>query len=184
MKKFLLVVLDFLVFSNACQEESCKHPRDPLAEKLIRMDLKIENLENDVKCYNSLPLVAFSAYNPTTTNPGDGQIMIFAEVNMNEGNGYNASNGKFTAPTAGFYQISAHLCAASNKHMAFAIVYNETEVARSTVTSAFNPGCGSVNTLVKMATGEEICVKGTYGGNELLENRYRKASFLGMLFHV
>lgn len=128
--------------------------------------------------------MAFSVYQPTTTTPGDGQIAVFKQIVLNDGGGYNATSGIFTAPEGGLYQFSAHFCNAGSKYVAYAIVHNDTEIAISTKDNTPSPaGCSSVNALIKLKVGDNVTVRGTYSGNQLVEDRYRRASFIGVLIH-
>lgn len=42
----------------------------------------------------------------STTTTG---VVVFNSTRVNRGNGYNTTNGRFTAPVAGYYQFNAHL---------------------------------------------------------------------------
>ncbi|KAK3085725.1 hypothetical protein FSP39_007849 [Pinctada imbricata] len=49
-------------------------------------------------------IVYFQAWNSVTqTNVPAGKVLVYDRVNSNEGNGYDTSSGKFTAPRGGPY---------------------------------------------------------------------------------
>lgn len=52
-------------------------------------------------------LIAFDVTRPTATAVSAVNTVIFETVNSNIGSAYNSSNGRFTAPIAGYYQFNA-----------------------------------------------------------------------------
>jgi hypothetical protein len=60
----------------------------------------------------------FLARLSTSVTPGANQPIIFNNIVVNDGNVYNTSNGRFTVPTAGLYQIDFHGLGANNTNTA------------------------------------------------------------------
>lgn len=57
----------------------------------------------------------FFAYQPESgTYQQNGGIIIFGSTQLNTGSAYNTSNGRFTAPIAGIYQLNAMILCRSN----------------------------------------------------------------------
>ncbi|KAL4218509.1 Elastin microfibril interfacer [Mactra antiquata] len=55
--------------------------------------------------------IVFNAYRETPQTRSDYSPVIFDHIYQNEGNGYDASTGIFTAPVSGIYQFNSQLCA-------------------------------------------------------------------------
>lgn len=54
-----------------------------------------------------LEIIAFHARLSThQKNLQDTEVVVFADVTLNTGNAYNATNGKFTAPVKGHYSFT------------------------------------------------------------------------------
>lgn len=165
---------------HMCRAADCDYH---LIEKVFQMESKLEALEKQTLDCNKTPIVAFSAYNSASKTPGEGQIVIFQQVLLNEGGGYSPSTGVFAAPVGGIYEFTAHFCNAISKFVAFAIVHNETEVAISTKGNTPSAGCSSVSALLKLKVLDRVTVRGTISENEIMENRHRRASYTGVLIN-
>ena len=63
---------------------------------------------DDYSLYISLgTFVAFSAYlDHTLRNMGNDQIIVFNQIILNEGGGYDQETGVFTCPKSGLYLIT------------------------------------------------------------------------------
>jgi hypothetical protein len=131
----------------------------------------------------SVPKVAFNAYCSTGGNYGVGQSIVFPDVSLNEGGGYNESTGIFTAPEAGMYLFGVHVCHAIEKHMTAAIVHENTTIAITTGYENIARTCSSVMVPVRIQTGEQVYVKSTYT-NVMSADKHRRPSFNGFLFNV
>lgn len=131
----------------------------------------------------SIPLVAFTAYNPAHWNPLKGQVIVFRTVYTNVGGGYDTTNGIFTAPVSGLYQFTAHFCNAAKKAFAYGIYVGVTRKAASTVDGSVS-GCGSVTTVTMLGIRETVSVRGDFEYNQLLDDYHRASSFVGVLIHT
>ena len=60
--------------------------------------------------YLRRPSYAFNAYWLANTNPATGDALVFTRIYLNEGNVYDSSTGKYTAPVNGTYLFSTTLC--------------------------------------------------------------------------
>ncbi|XP_060551112.1 cerebellin-3-like [Ruditapes philippinarum] len=152
--------------------------------KNIREELK-EKTSEKITVNNTTPKVAFNAYSSTGGSYGVGQSIIFPVVLLNEGGGYDQSTGIFTAPVAGIYHFSIHVCHAQAKYMVAAIVHEDNTVAITTGYENEASSCNSAMVPVKMETGERVYVKSTYTESILLaDSQYRWPSFTGVLINV
>ncbi|XP_045206588.2 complement C1q tumor necrosis factor-related protein 2-like [Mercenaria mercenaria] len=161
-------------------EKHRKLSEDVATLKAIKINKTVEST-HAVETDND-PVIAFSAHNPTRSSLSIGQTFVFGSVALNEGNGYNSSSGEFTAPAGGLYQFSVHVCNGGGKHVASAIVHDDTYVAYSVQYQPSGSSCSSVNALLMMTPGQKVLVKCTYS-TWFTEDQYRRATFMGVLIH-
>ncbi|XP_060606447.1 uncharacterized protein LOC132758768 [Ruditapes philippinarum] len=155
--------------------------------KKIREELKDKTaqLEKFAGNFTKTPTIAFNAYLMPGRVYGDGETVVFSEILLNEGYGYDKSTGIFTAPLAGLYEFSVHVCNVDAKFMTVAIVYMDTEVAATTEYESNSSSCSSVLAPVKMAIGGRVYVKSTYHKNAMFsDSRHRRPSFTGVLLNI
>ncbi|XP_060606448.1 collagen alpha-1(X) chain-like [Ruditapes philippinarum] len=152
--------------------------------KKIREELKAAQREKLDGNFTKIPKVAFNArtkYSRAVYVVS--QTMVFPEVTLNEGGGYDKITGIFTAPLAGLYQFSVHICHATTKYVVVAIVHKDTEVAMTTGYEKDTSSCSSAMALVNMETGDRVYVKVTYP-SALYADKYRWPSFSGVLLNI
>ncbi|XP_060556238.1 collagen alpha-1(X) chain-like, partial [Ruditapes philippinarum] len=133
-----------------------------------------------IECVKSLDKIAFEAY--TTNSKGhfsDGKVLVFPNVILNDGQGYNPKTGIFKAPTAGVYQFTVHVCSARNKHMVVGIFKGEQQIAITTVYEEPYSSCTSHSALIRVEKNEFVSVKARYGDSNLESDTYRWPSFSG-----
>lgn len=105
--------------------------------------------------------------------------IVFPTVTLNEGNGYNASDGIFKAPISGVYTFNAHICNVDTNFMVVAIMKGSTQLAITTVYEDKVSSCGSVDTIVRLQKGDEVNVVAKFTASYLAANEYRWCSFTG-----
>lgn len=92
------------------------------------------------------------------------ETVIFNQVSLNEGNAYDTTSGKFTAPIDGVYIFSWGILTDNGK-------YFVTEIVRNSIPVAYNytdgrcrqRGAGNImtssNALIKMKKGDEVWIR-------------------------
>lgn len=194
------------------ERESEKYTYDAkLLEKMIRMELKVEKMEKDIKETQSnvvtvlgqvskvlenkteelkllqerveMPIVAFSAYNPIDRSLDTNQILILQTVTLNKGDGYDNVIGIFTAPVTGLYYFTAHVCNYSNRGIYYDIILEHNPIAKSTHYNTAQYDCSSVTALTMVTTGQRVWVKCTSGNSspQFYEDGHRRTTFSGVL---
>ncbi|XP_060560685.1 cerebellin-3-like [Ruditapes philippinarum] len=154
--------------------------------KKIREELneKTAQLEKLAGNFTSTPKIAFNAYTRSGKNYGNSQTIVFPDVLLNEGGGYDKITGMFTAPVAGLYYFSVHICQAKAKYVVAAIVHGHTTIAVTSEYESIGASCSSVMAPVKMTLGERVYVKCTHPSVMLADAQYRWPSFTGVLFSI
>ncbi|XP_052761729.1 uncharacterized protein LOC128204353 [Mya arenaria] len=71
---------------------------------------------NDIKDQIATPLVYFHARSPQTSSLSTDEVIVYKTVETNQGNGYIATTGKFTAPVPGLYMFFMHTCTRPNTY--------------------------------------------------------------------
>ncbi|XP_060558039.1 heavy metal-binding protein HIP-like isoform X1 [Ruditapes philippinarum] len=135
-------------------------------------------------CVRSFSKIAFEAY--TTNTVGhfpNGKVLIFPEVSVNDGQGYNSKTGIFKAPVAGMYHFTVHVCSARSKHMVVAIMKGGEQIAVTTVFTEPYSGCGSHSTMARVAENESVHVEARWVDSRLQSDIYRWPSFSGFLMY-
>ncbi|XP_060551111.1 heavy metal-binding protein HIP-like [Ruditapes philippinarum] len=79
--------------------------------------------------FTKTPKIAFNAYTRSGRNYDNVQTIVFPDVLLNEGGGYDKITGMFTAPVTGLYYFSVHICHEAAKFVVAAIVHGHTRVA-------------------------------------------------------
>jgi hypothetical protein len=90
----------------------------------------------------------------------------------------------FTAPVAGLYYFSVHVCHATAKYAVAAIVHGHTIIAVTTEYERSVGSCSSVMAPVKMSLGERVYVKCTYISSLRADSQHRWPSFTGVLLNI
>lgn len=201
-----------LLLSFAFAEEPDRYSYDAqILEKMIRMELKVEKMRNEIQQTQSkvvtvleqvsqvlenkttelkllqdrieIPMVAFSAYDPVDKSLDTNQILILQTVTLNKGDGYDNAIGIFTAPVTGLYYFTVHVCSYSGRGFYYDIILEHNPIARSTQYNNVQHDCSSVTAITLVTTKERVWVKCTSGNSneQLYENSYRRTTFSGVL---
>ncbi|XP_060553735.1 uncharacterized protein LOC132714835 [Ruditapes philippinarum] len=176
-----------------------EHRRREMQEKFLKQDEKLENIFEDFKGISgdrqiwtlqlenitgsviTTPKIAFNAYTISSRSYDINSPVKFPNVLLDIGDGYDKSTGIFTAPVAGLYFFSAHICNYDKGYMIISIIHEVTAVATSTEDEI----CSSVSAPAMMKIGEKVSIQYVYHSGNLKENTiYRWPSFAGVLLHV
>ncbi|XP_045184112.2 complement C1q tumor necrosis factor-related protein 2-like [Mercenaria mercenaria] len=155
-----------------------EHRRDKTDKQLQKLRDEIEKMQ-DGRMRNQF--IAFNAYTKVSGKYPIGEAVIFPEVLLNEGGGYNSTTGHFTAPVAGLYHFTAHVCNQDTKAMVISIKHGTNTIAVGTEYEDNNSSCSSLSAPALMKAGESVYVKSTYEHNYMQFNVYRQPSFMGVL---
>ncbi|XP_052761741.1 heavy metal-binding protein HIP-like [Mya arenaria] len=141
---------------------------------------------NDIKDQIATPLVFFNAHFPQTTSLSTGEVIVYKTVETNQGSGYSATTGKFTAPERGLYLFFMHTCTSSNYYSYLQIVKDGSVLISSVQYEKDASTCSSSQVFVLLDVGETVWVQCSNGNwdMQLHENHsYRWTSFGGALIH-
>jgi len=132
----------------------------------------------------TVPLQPIAVVEKTTaTSVGSGQapVVVFNEVRRNQGSMYNTSNGRFTAPVAGNYIISAELQANGQYNQFHVGIYlNGGAITPLDVWINFGDNLrGATRTLsLNLSAGDYLTVNSHFGSNSAtLEAQRCRATF-------
>ena len=90
-----------------------------------KLEMVIENITMIQERF-LFPTTLFSAYGVEDTSPARNQTIVFPNVTINIGNGYNETNGFFTAPVNGTYLFSMQVCTTKNNWGWFQLVVSSS----------------------------------------------------------
>ena len=109
------------------------------------------------------------------------KILVFNVANLNQGNHYDTSNGKFTCPVTGIYQVTAY--ALDDESLNSGAMYLQVNVngiqygtlAGSYSSSASHVG-GHISKLISCTAGQEITI--SYSATNGIVSGYAGATFM------
>ncbi|XP_052761363.1 collagen alpha-2(VIII) chain-like [Mya arenaria] len=140
---------------------------------------------NGIKDQIATPLVYFHARSPQTTTLSTGEVIVYKTVEINQGNGYSPTTGKFTAPVGGLYLFTMHTCTALNKYAYLQIMKEGTVLIASEHYDKERYTCSSSQAFVQLDAGEHVWVQCSSGASyvQLYEDSYHWTSFGCALIH-
>ncbi|KAH3859890.1 hypothetical protein DPMN_102711 [Dreissena polymorpha] len=146
----------------------------------------VQQLVNDVRIIKDqlkVPTIYFRARISATDLSG-GHDVVFPTVEVNEGQGYDPSTGKFTASIPGMYLFSVQYCVNQKKDAGLEIVHQGKTLQRSHnyVRSDDYP-CVTMQVSAPVATGHQVWVRTTIASN-LFNGSNAFTLFSGTLIHV
>ena len=114
-----------------------------------------------------------------TTN--NDKILVFNVAEINQGNHYNTSNGKFTCPVTGIYQVTAYAQDGSSSFagaMYLQVNVNGTQYGAlsGSYTNAPSHAGSHISKLVSCTAGQEITI--SYYSSNGLNSGYVGATFM------
>lgn len=105
------------------------------------------------------PVYAFSATKVTDRTPPLHKPLVFSNVLLNDGDVYDTTTGKFTAPANGTFAFTFSLCIARKNVLSFQIVVDGFAVSRETGYYADDIDHLSSYTVVVLTKGKKLWVE-------------------------
>ena len=128
-------------------------------------------------------MIGFKATDLIDKNPSIGDVLVFPNVLLNEGNGYNNNSGIFTAPVSGIYLLTVQTCSTSGSYHADSIMVQGKEIGRLFTQDKDLSVCNSGNAIAYMEANEQAYIKTKKRSGPLVSDEYRKNSFAGALLN-
>lgn len=132
-----------------------------------KMEEAISNIQDSIKGHKKYAF--FATLISEKNDLSSGTVVIFDKVDLDEGNAYDGSTGKFTCLEDGLYHFSWTTVSREKKDFTSNLVVNGRIIAANVVDSdsVSDSMSGTVNIIVKMVTGEKawIAVQGSEGKN-------------------
>lgn len=106
------------------------------------------------------PTVAFVSKDLTNNAASSGDILIYKTSMLNEGQGYNNSTGRFTAPVGGSYLFTAQFCmyGGDSKYIYYAFVTDGMFIKRGYFRSQTSFTCHSSDAVTVLKAGAQVWV--------------------------
>ncbi|WAR16136.1 hypothetical protein MAR_030730 [Mya arenaria] len=149
---------------------------------LERISAAFDNITDQIATRS----VYFHAHSPQTSTLSTGEVIVYERVKTNEGNGYNATTGTFTAPAQGLYLFIMQKCSPPNKYSYLQIMKEGSGLLTSAHYDEDNHSCSSSQAFVQLDFGETVWIHCSRGGPnaQLYEDSNHWNSFGGALFHI
>ncbi|XP_052765527.1 uncharacterized protein LOC128206867 isoform X1 [Mya arenaria] len=140
---------------------------------------------NDIKDQIVTPMVYFHARSPQTSSLSTGEVIVYKTVETNQGNGYSATTGKFTAPARGLYLFFMHTCTPPSKYAYLQIVKESSVLIASEHYDKERYTCSTSPAFVQLDASESVWVQCSSGAAyvQLYEDSHRWTSYGGALIH-
>ena len=130
-----------------------------------------------------MPTVLFKAKSPLNMTP-KGQTIIFTETLYNYGDGYNSNTGVFTAPFAGTYLFTGHLCTEPSKYIHSGIEVDGKDVSRTLGLDKEYVACTNLDAIVMVEKSSRVLIKSYYSLDQLTRSTNVWNAFTGVLLHI
>ncbi|CAG2187994.1 C1QL [Mytilus edulis] len=151
-----------------------------LFQDLLDMMMKIKGPSSEPStCNCKKTVIAFTASLSAAKSIGINEVVKFDKVWTNEGNGYHPNSGVFTAPKAGFYQISATIMSPNGKYFHSYLMKNNKQ------TVGMYPGrghhTGAANIVLKLKKGDRVYIKHASNTESIYSDSNHYSMFSGFL---
>ncbi|XP_053374483.1 uncharacterized protein LOC123553359 isoform X2 [Mercenaria mercenaria] len=153
-------------------ENTLMDMKDTSEKELNKLADAKEALTKEITESFKRPEVAFSARNPSETSLTDGQTMVFTEIILNKGDGYNKEDGVFTVPYTGIYMFTVQWCLYGSKAFYFDFVANEVPFQMTYVYRKNSGYCYSFDALTAVNKHDSVKIKirSPYSGSVLIKS--------------
>lgn len=141
---------------------------------------------NKLKDEATVPTIAFRAKLRESLSPSRYTRIIFSEVMLNEGNGYNPDSGVFSVPVTGTYIFTVVVCPADSKGVTVTMMV-DGKVGHSAYVFLTHGACVSTSMNAVLTYNQTLWVAITwmYSGAQLqADEQHRWNTFSGTLIHT
>ncbi|XP_062569365.1 complement C1q-like protein 3 [Saccostrea cucullata] len=162
--------------------ESDKEDCD-LRERIMKIEE--ENIRLRQEFERNKILVTFSATaknDEKQTIRGPNEIVVYKNVLINVGNGYDPTTGIFTVPVSGNYVFFFAVEVQENKHLSIYLSVNNNIIAEALagkIKDSFNTGSNMVSLFVRK--NDRVFIRSHPGNSLTLDIRFTGNSFSGFL---
>ncbi|KAL4222615.1 hypothetical protein ACF0H5_018656 [Mactra antiquata] len=118
---------DIAVYENQIKAEKEQAGLDKTKMESELKELIGERFQNEMNSMREsllTPNVLFKARYVKDVSPSTGETIIFTDIMINNGDGYDSNTGVFTAPVNGTYLFTIHLCLKGDKLLYYHIVHD------------------------------------------------------------
>lgn len=132
-----------------------------------------------------LPKVGFTASMTTSDTSTTSRRLVFPKVIINEGHGYNPSDGVFTAPVGGLFVFYSSLGSYGTEAYVCDMVLNGNVKVRLYTNANSNTPYQSASNMavVRLQEGDRIWMK-MATGNRIYSDSSSISTFTGYLIHI
>lgn len=170
--------------------ENFKQIVDTFLESMRKkQEESIEDFKTEVKTLRDSggpPVIAFDAHKVSDKAMSDGKTIVFTDIRINPGNGYDNITGTFVAPVGGIYLFTTQICLDKIVRSYYGIAVNEDVISSSLLGDANYEKCYTINAVTKLTEGDKVAVRCTAycQDDKLWENFLVSNSFSGSLVMV
>ena len=111
------------------------------------------------------------------------QVLVFDEIVINEGQGYDNHTGVFTAPLDGFYNFNIHVVSYSKSLFHLGLLHNGRQVIDVHKSGDVNYGSASNSVLVKLGKQDQVKLVSRYISSDV-DGSWQSTTFSGHLLSV
>ena len=162
-----------------CSKRSHENPDLKSLREAVRANSK--SIQDFKKARKS---VAFFAYLSKNWNKlGRGTILVYDKVNLNDGNGYNKADGKFTAPSSGLYVFHVSTGVVDKTHVSVEVVLNRNvrNIAWADSYDHQDRTFATTVTPLRLKKGDVVSTRIGYAGGRYIESTGNiRTSFSGV----
>ncbi|KAL4232021.1 Elastin microfibril interfacer [Mactra antiquata] len=165
------------VFENKikAEKERVELDRTNMENNFNALSDRIQNDMKDMRESLITPNIVFKARTVKDDSPSVGDTIIFTNVMVNNGGGYDSNTGVFTAPINGTYIFTVHICLHNDKMFHYSIVQDNLihTSGRFYGDKKFN-SCHTADALMRMSVGQRVWLMCTFNGGS---NYYRNVLY-------
>ncbi|CAC5357830.1 C1QL [Mytilus coruscus] len=183
-----------LLWIIAKQLDRLENKVQDMQKQYISRDKEIETIKETLQGQSKelggvkTPKVVFKARDLKTDANLIGKHLVFPNMIVNHGGGYNRHTGVFTAPVSGIYLFNIQLCPEpkSSIHMHIKVKNTGKVIGDLQFYSMFGVQCVSANGVDFLSQGEQAwvqCTSASSSGDVIVVGSHGN-SFSGVLVHV
>ncbi|XP_060564575.1 complement C1q tumor necrosis factor-related protein 3-like, partial [Ruditapes philippinarum] len=173
-----------LGFISSFTSENQRHENSEDNVKSPAIERRYIKSASKVKRYNHDTVAFFATLSVHSLDHLDAQKnIIYNEILTNIGNGYNNSNGVFTAPVSGLYLITTSVLSRQDMEFWVVIAVNDQVIVRLNERGTDGRhGSGSQTIILSLNKGDEVEVQNEHTDDSFWGNKY--SSFGGYLLQA